>query len=128
MPTISASALRAAGATAGQTGFNISLSCSGATAVTMTITDATQPGNVSSNLSLASKSGARGVAYQILYQGTPVSFGPDSANAGNLNQFNVGTLTGAANLTIPLAARYVRTGTVTPGSAVANATFTMSYQ
>ncbi|KAF7964081.1 hypothetical protein AWV80_02450 [Cupriavidus sp. UYMU48A] len=56
MPTISASALRAAGATAGQTGFNISLSCSGATAVTMTITDATQPGNVSSNLSLASES------------------------------------------------------------------------
>ncbi|MGN5478794.1 fimbrial protein [Cupriavidus basilensis] len=45
-----------------------------------------------------------------------------------MNQFNVGTLTGAANLTIPLAARYVRTGTVTPGSAVANATFTMSYQ
>ncbi|UIF86640.1 fimbrial protein [Cupriavidus necator] len=128
MPTISASALPAAGATAGQTGFNISLSCTGATAVTMTLTDAAQPGNTSSSLSLATGSSAGGVAYQILYNGTPVSYGPDSANAGNLNQFNVGTMAGAGAMNIPLAARYVRTGTVTPGSANANATFTMSYQ
>ncbi|WP_410913395.1 fimbrial protein [Pseudomonas sp. SIMBA_068] len=36
---------------------------------------------------------------------------------------------GQANLTVPLAARYVQTGSkITPGSANARATFTMSYQ
>ncbi|MDQ0141096.1 fimbrial protein [Cupriavidus necator] len=128
MPTVSASALPAAGTTAGRTGFNISLSCSGATAITMTLTDASQPGNAGSNLSLGQGSGAGGVAYQILYNGTPVSFGPDSATAGNLNQFNVGTIAGATTVTIPMAARYIRTGPLTPGTALANATFTMSYQ
>lgn len=128
MPKVSASAFPATGSTAGQTGFNISLNCTGPTIVAMTITDATQPGNTSSNLSLASGSSATGVAYQILYNGTPVSYGPDSAEAGNLHQINVGTTSGASNLQIPLAARYIRTNTVTPGSANANATFTMSYQ
>jgi type 1 fimbria pilin len=128
MPTVSPTAFPAAGSTAGQTRFNISLNCSGPTAIAMTLTDATQPGNTGSNLSLASGSSATGVAYQILYNGTPMSYGPDSAVAGNLHQFNVGTVTGASGIQVPLAARYIRTGTVTPGPANAIATFTMSYQ
>ncbi|WP_432259191.1 fimbrial protein [Cupriavidus sp. TMH.W2] len=128
MPKVSASAFQATGSTAGQTGFKLLLSCSGPTAVAMTLTDATQPGNTGSNLSLASGSSAGGVAYQILYNGTPMSFGPASAVAGNLHQFNVGTVTGVSNMQVPLIARYIRTGTVTPGTANAAATFTMSYQ
>ncbi|MEC3765919.1 fimbrial protein [Cupriavidus sp. SS-3] len=128
MPPLSASAFQATGSTAGQTAFRLLLSCSGPTAIAMTLTDATQPGNTGSNLSLASGSSAGGVAYQILYNGTPMSFGPASAVAGNLHQFNVGTVTGASDMQVPLTARYIRTGTVTPGTANAAATFTMSYQ
>ena len=95
----------------------------------MTLTDATTPSNTTNTLTLASDSVATGVGFQLLYNGNPVSFGPDSAAAGNLNQFSVmaSPATGGP-VNIPFTARFIRTGTVTPGLATANATFTMSYQ
>jgi len=96
----------------------------------LTLTDAVSPGNRSSNLSLLPGSAtASGVSVQILRgDGTPVSYGPDSAETGNPNQWQVGEF-GNVMVTIPFKARYIQTATsVRPGSANAAATFTMSYQ
>ncbi|SFQ70973.1 Fimbrial protein [Pseudomonas sp. NFPP07] len=96
----------------------------------VTLTDAVSPGNSSSNLSLVpGPTTASGVSVQILRgDGTPVSYGPDSAETGNPNQWQVGEF-GNVMVTIPLKARYIQTATsVRPGSANAAATFTMSYQ
>ncbi len=120
MPTV--------GSTTGDTGFKISIYCSSPVSVSMTMTDAANPTNVSSTLSLNPASTAKGVGYQIVYNGREISYGPDSAIAKNVNQFNIGASSIVGALTIPFTARYVRTGPITPGSADANATFTMSYQ
>uniref|UniRef100_UPI00353275D1 fimbrial protein n=1 Tax=Cupriavidus sp. WGlv3 TaxID=2919924 RepID=UPI00353275D1 len=128
LPTISAASLSKVGSTSEKTGFHLTLNCSGDTVVAMTVTDATQPGNVGSNLTLGSDSAASGVAFQILHKDAPISFGSDTAAAGNPNQFIVGNSSGVASMDIPLAVRYIRTGTVTPGGATGYATFTMSYQ
>ncbi len=96
----------------------------------LTLTDAVSPGNRSSNLSLLpGPATASGVSVQILRgDGTPVSYGPDSAETGNPNQWQVGEF-GNVIVTIPFKARYIQTATsVRPGSANAAATFTMSYQ
>jgi len=60
--------------------------------------------------------------------GKVISYGPDSAIANNVNQFSVGSVSTSGILAIPFIARYVRTGPITPGTADANATFTMNYQ
>ncbi|HEF5869492.1 TPA: type 1 fimbrial protein [Burkholderia cenocepacia] len=115
--------------------FDIVLNCSGgnlgtSTNAYVTLTDATVPTNTSTVLSLRKGSTASGVGMQIRRSGTLVGFGPDSAAVGNINQWHAGTITqGQSALTIPLSVSYVQTGaTVTPGSANARATFTLSYQ
>ncbi|SEM20865.1 Pilin (type 1 fimbria component protein) [Pseudomonas sp. NFACC41-3] len=112
----------------------IRLQCSGGdagahTRMFMTLSDAANPGNRSTTLSLLSGTSATGVGIQILRSDdTPVGFGPDSAVAGNPNQWQVGEF-GNGQVTIPLKARYIPTGgKVGPGTADAAATFTMSYQ
>ncbi|MFP3507502.1 fimbrial protein [Burkholderia sp. SIMBA_062] len=129
------SAFNGVGTTVAPRSFAISLACSGGDAGTMTnayttLTDSTMPSNTSTTLSLTKESTASGVGVQIMTGDTLVGFGPDSAAVGNTNQWKVGTVVpGQANLTVPLAARYVQTGSkITPGSANARATFTMSYQ
>jgi len=113
--------------------FDISLLCSGgangsSTKIYITLTDQTNPGNTSDMLSLTTASNATGVKIKLFGSSGPVSFGPDSSAAGNTNQWFV-TQTGSGSVTIPLTARYVQTeSTVSPGSANAVATFTMSYQ
>jgi type 1 fimbria pilin len=116
------------GSTTGDTGFNISINCPSPVSVSMTMTDAANPTNVGSTLSLNPASTAKGVGYQIVYNGGVISYGPDSAVFQNVNQFNVGVSSIVGALIIPFTARYVRTGPITPGTADANATFTMSYQ
>ena len=128
MPVASGRYLASVGATTGDKGFSISINCPSPVSVSMTMTDAANPLNVSNTLSLSPASTAKGVGYQIVYNGGPISFGPDSAIANNVNQFSVGTVGTAGILTIPFVARYVRTGAITPGTADANATFTMNYQ
>ncbi|MEM5434161.1 fimbrial protein [Paraburkholderia diazotrophica] len=120
--------LKTAGSTTGDTTVPLGLNCAAGIKVAVTITDATSPQNVTTTLSLAPGSSASGVGLQILNGSTPVGFGPDSAVAGNKNQWSAGTSAGGA-MQIPLTARYVRTsGTLVPGSVVGKATFTMSYQ
>jgi len=121
------------GSTSASQPFNISLTCSGGagaayTNVYTTLTDATNPSNVSNTLFLTASSTAQGVGIQVLNNGTPVNFGPDSSSIGNVNQWFAGAAQNGV-FNIPLTARYVQTGsTVSPGSANARATFTMSYQ
>lgn len=135
MTSVHMALFKGVGTTTTPNPFEIALACSGGVAGTstnayVTLTDTTMPGNTSTTLSLTKDSKALGVGIQILKNGTPLGFGPDSAAVGNTNQWYAGTIAqGQANLKIPLSARYVQTGEkVTPGSANARATFTLSYQ
>ena len=113
--------------------FNITLQCSGGAAgavtnVYTTLTDQTNPANISDTLTLTPTSTAAGVGIQVLNGTTVISYGPDSNVAGNINQWHAG-MAGNGTFNIPLTARYIKTSqTIVPGSANGRATFTMSYQ
>ncbi|MDF3839158.1 fimbrial protein [Cupriavidus basilensis] len=117
-----------------QVNFNVNLMCSGGNPTTtssnvyVTFTDANNPTNTTDMLSLAPGSQARGVAVQILWKGNPIKYGPDSSAAGNTNQFLVLPSQLNGNASIPLTARFAKTGPVTAGAATAVSTFTFSYQ
>ncbi|MBY4769222.1 fimbrial protein [Burkholderia ambifaria] len=139
LDTVLASQLAGVGTTSAEKKVDdIMLTCTGATQIAgvmgktdmyITLTDVTNPGNRSSTLSLTRDSTATGVGVQILRgDNTLVSYGPDSREPGNANQWFVGTYSNAT-VSIPLKARYIATdATVGPGTANAAATFTMSYQ
>jgi type 1 fimbria pilin len=117
------------GSTTSSQGFNIRLNCAAGTKVAMTLTDKTNPSNISTTLTAASSSSTQGVGIQILNGATPVAFGPDSAVAGTKNQWAVSSSTASGILDIPLTARYIKTSaTIVPGNLSALATFTTSYQ
>lgn len=127
--------LTGVGTTTSARPFNIQLRCSGGTSgsttrMYTTLTDASHPANVSNVLSLGADSTASGVGIQVLRgdNNALISYGPDSSQAGNLNQWFVGQF-GNVDVTIPLKARYVQTASdVKAGTANGRATFTMSYQ
>jgi type 1 fimbria pilin len=129
MPTADTRAFASGiGAVADPQAFSLALTCTAGATVLITLTDNANPANRSTALQLTSDSTAQGVGVQILNNsGTPVAFGPDSATPGNLNQWKAGTSPNG-QLLVPLTARYVRTGTVSPGTVRALATFTLSYQ
>jgi type 1 fimbria pilin len=113
---------------AGTTSFSLDLNCAAGIKVGVTLTDATDPSNTSTTLSLSSGSIATGVGVQILKGSTPIAYGADSPAANNLNQWPAGTAVGGP-MNIPLTAQYVRTkGALNAGPVKALATFTMSYQ
>jgi type 1 fimbria pilin len=129
LPTVTARSLDSgAGTAAGSQPFSVDLSCAAGAQVSITFTDATNPSNTSSVLSLASGSTATGVGIELRRASdVKISYGPDSAAPGTTNQWLVGAAPNGA-LSIPLSARYVRTtGTLAAGSVKALATFTMSY-
>ena len=129
MPLVTTVDLKDVGSTAGDTNFSIDLnSCAPGIGVYLTLTDVASPSNTSNILSPNDASSAKGVGYQILYNSSPVNFGPDSATAGNRNQWSVGKTSGES-VSIPLTARYLRTSkTVISGTASGQASFTLSYQ
>ncbi|WP_125477641.1 fimbrial protein [Caballeronia terrestris] len=113
--------------------FHIAINCPAKITLKATMTDANNPGNTGSTLTLTPGSSASGVGIQIYYNGsdTPLSLGPDSAAAGNRNQFLVGggSSAPATNFTLPFEAKYVQTGlSIVPGSVGSLATITFSYQ
>ncbi|WMD22942.1 fimbrial protein [Achromobacter seleniivolatilans] len=127
---VKASSFSGVGSTAGSAPIPLAVNCPNTTSkVFVTLTDNVSPTNVSSTLSTKSDSTASGVKLQILDpQGNPVSFGPDSAQAGNTNQWLAGQAV-SGHMSIPLTVRYVQTAaTITPGTVNSVATFTMSYQ
>lgn len=129
LPTVSALALAGAGVTAGRTSFSLLLQCGDArTDVYIALTDANQPGNTTSVLTLDAGSTAKNVGVNILRgDGVPVTFGPETYALGTANQWFAGAMTGAG--VIDLSAQYVATGQpVIPGTVGASALFTLSYQ
>jgi type 1 fimbria pilin len=128
LPSIRERDLPNVGSTGGGVSQNLKLNCPAGTNLRMVITDKTAPANRSSTLTLAADSGASGFGIEILYNGVPIFFGPDSASAGTQNQFSLGNnLNGTVS--IPLTARYIRTAVqIKSGSVRALATYTMSYQ
>ncbi|MFL9990236.1 fimbrial protein [Paraburkholderia sediminicola] len=127
LPQANAGKLSSIGSTTGSTALHLGINCSAGANVKVTLTDASDVSNRSTTLSLAPGSTATGVGLQILFESTPIAFGPDSAAADNQNQWAAGTAKGGP-MDIPLTAQYIRTGTVSPGSVKGLATFTMSYQ
>lgn len=121
LPAISTSALGSTGATAGTTPFDIALSCPGGTSgatLSIQLDYNGTPSGIQGVLTPTGGSSA-GVGVQVLNQSSnPVTFGTPQT---------VGKITtGATN--ISFFARYYRTGTVTPGTLQASATFTLLYQ
>lgn len=114
--------------------FAINLTCTGGDPGVgigsyITLTDASNPGNVSGVLSLDSKSTASGIGIQITNESGIVKFGPDSGAAGNTNQWKAGNIQpGMTALRIPLRASYIQTGAkATPGKATGQVSFTFSF-
>lgn len=116
--------------------FKLTLNCSGGstggqTAVHITLTDQNNPGNTTTELPLSGTYTAGGVAVQVSRRvsGNPlISFGPDSSSIGGAGQWRAGYVNfGTPSFEIPLSARYIQTGPITPGIAQAVATFTMAY-
>lgn len=135
LPVISLTALSAVGKTGGDTRFPIGLSCASGANVYITLSDVTTPANTSSLLTLASSSTAQGIKLRILNSTGPVSFGPDSAEAGTTHQWFLGASSSING--VPLTVQYYRddtdpsgtsSATLSAGSVQAQATFTMSYQ
>jgi len=122
LPTVSNTALSAAGQTAGATAFNIGLTCSAAAAgqdVAIQFDANKQPANTTGVITLNTSSSAKNVGVQLTDNSfQPVNFGTP-APAGT-------TITGGNNLTY--YARYYALSTgVSAGSVSATATFTISY-
>jgi len=126
LPALPASQLKLAGATGGDTSFQIGLDCGAGKNVYITLSDAADPGNATEHLTPASDSSASGVRLRILNAGVPVRFGPDSTAIGNPGQWLVGN--SASTSAIPLTVQYISTGAPQPGTVSAAATFTLSYQ
>jgi hypothetical protein len=126
LPTVGEGALKTAGDVAGTTNGNIPVRCASGTNVYVTFSDASDPGNVSNVLSLAPSSTAVNVGLQILYNGLPVSYGPDSSSFNNANQFLLGPSSTLSS--IPIMVRYYSRGSAVAGVVRGVSTVTFSYQ
>lgn len=115
--------------------FNIKLTCGGGDAGTtaqlkLGLTDQVMPGNTTDRLTVRSQTGdATGVKVQLLRNGTPQVFGPTPTTGAEPNVWPVQTITPTTGaVSIPMQARLIRTGTVTPGHVNAIAVYTVLYQ
>lgn len=119
------------GSTAGNAAYSIALSCDANVDVKATASDQSNSANQSSIMGLTPSSTARGLGVQVFYNGssTALSLGPDSTSAGNLNQFSIKrTSSNNQIVNVPLQFKYIRTGTISAGTANAIAGITFSYQ
>jgi type 1 fimbria pilin len=125
LPAVYANNFASNGGVASNVPFSITVNCPSATNLNITFTDNNNIGQTSNILTNTST--AKGVGVQLSYNGNSISFGPDSADPGTINQIVLNNnLTGSQ--TFQFNAAYIRTGTITPGSVTAKATFTLSYQ
>ena len=129
LPQVLYSKMEAPGSVGGETAFTLNLTdCPSGLSVYSTLADATDPTNRSTTLKPTSDSTARGIAYQVLYRGAPIAYGPDSSAQGTQNQFFVGKPAGPS-LSIPMSVRYIRTAdTFSSGSVIGRVIVNMSYQ
>lgn len=134
MPPATLNGFNGMGTFSQEKSFSIGMNCAGGdsggkVAVYGVLTDQNNPRNTSTTLPLSSsESTATGVGVQVLLGGKLVSFGPDSSARNAQNRWSAGSH-GAGSFGIPFTTRYVQTlQTVMPGTAVARATFTLSYE
>ena len=110
--------------------FSIDLTCTGGTRsadVHVTLTDANNPANATSQLGLSPDSTAEGIALEVNNRFGLVNFGPDLEGFGNPGQWNDGS-TGIGSYSIPLSVNYVRLpGPIKGGSANSGVTYTLNY-
>ncbi|WP_199052696.1 fimbrial protein [Aquitalea sp. ASV15] len=128
----SAASFAGIGSTTPPLPFNLTLNCGGGSAgsntrVYITLTDLSNPSNISNTLSLSADSTAKGLGIQIQNNGKLISYGPDSTSAGNTGQWFAGSAMNGI-FSIPLSANYIRTGSIAAGTANGKATFTLSYR
>ncbi|MGL5384878.1 MAG: fimbrial protein [Enterobacterales bacterium] len=107
-----------------------SLHCDANVTVAVVLTDQSDTSNTSSTIGLTPASEARGVGVQFFAHGQQLmSLGPDSSLKGTTGQIQLSTTQqNNSIITLPLTAKYVQTGEITPGSANAIASLTFSYQ
>jgi type 1 fimbria pilin len=121
LPTISTTALGGTGTTAGTTPFNITLNCTGAAGMSVSLElDANGTASGIQGVLTPTSGSSSGVGVQVLDQNsTAVTFG---------TAVSEGT-TPVGQMNIPFYARYYQTKTaVTAGTLAASATFTLTYQ
>ena len=110
--------------------FTIDLNCTGVagtTGVHVTLTDANNPANPSTQLNLSPDSSAQGIALEVHNKFGIVSFGPDLSGTGNPGQWLDGTA-GVGSYSIPLSVNYVRLpGPIKGGTANSEVTYTLNY-
>ena len=112
--------------------FSIGLQCDPNVSVYATMTDISNPANVSDTLGLYGSSAASGFGLKLYRDGqaAAVRFGPDSSAAGTTNQWFVGkSSSSGGTFSLPFSVRYIRTaqngqlGEIRAGSSI-----TFSYQ
>lgn len=118
-----------------QSEFSVSISCDPNVTVYATMTDVNHPNSTDSILRGSPSSTAKGIGLQIYKFDdiNPISFGPDSAIRGNINQWYLGgdKQTARTTYTIPFRAQYFKLTNeenLIPGTFHAEASITFSYQ
>lgn len=110
--------------------FTIDLDCAGVAGTTnvhVTLTDANNPGNTTTQLGLSPDSDALGIALEVNNKFGAVTFGPDLEGIGNPGQWLEGTA-GVGSFSIPLSVNYVRLpGPIKGGTANSGITYTLNY-
>ena len=106
------------------------LQCQPGINVYATMTDATNPANMTDILSLSQSSTAKGIKLKLYREGEgeAIKFGAESPVKGNLNQWKVTTYNGGPDPVLNIRANYIRTGDIMPGTVQAISTITFSYQ
>lgn len=125
LPTVSTTALSAAGATAGQTAFAINLSgCAGSPTATKASTFFENGPNVNAAGRLANTGTATGVDVQLVNSDNSVI---TAGSAAPTSGAGVATITASA-ATLNYYARYYATAAATPGSVASSVQFSVIYQ
>ncbi|MDB1123991.1 fimbrial protein [Vibrio algarum] len=118
------------GTTVGAESFSVNLSCGPGVTVSVAMTDANSPSNITQTLTLNESSSATGVGVQLFANNnvTPVTYGPTPTTD---NMWLVGgSNTEAAKVyNIPFVAKYIQTkDTVTVGTVNSMATVSLYYK
>jgi type 1 fimbria pilin len=128
LPTVSRASLNSLNATSARTGFNLGLSCEANAAPTVTMSDGSNPANGTDRLSLTADSTSSGIALQLLWAKQPVVFS-SSGSPGSGTAIKPASSAVAGQVNVPLEVQYIRnSASISPGTANAIATFTLSYQ
>ncbi|MCO5397573.1 fimbrial protein [Ralstonia soli] len=98
---------------------NISLSCANNPRVTMTLQGTQAPGGPDTTVALSGAGAAQGVGVQVLYNSTPMVVNSTTPTLVDVSA--------AASVTVPISARYYRTGAITAGRANASPTLRFDY-